>query len=55
MCPAIPKIGSTDDEAAQWEAEMIDIYKDCAIRHNVLIRWIEGESSAQGNSKSNPR
>lgn len=23
----------------QWEADMIDLYAGCAVRHNTLIRW----------------
>lgn len=42
-CKPIPQVSSLDGERSQWEAEMIDLYADCAIRHSGLIRWVEGK------------
>lgn len=41
QCKEIPAATGSEDEAAGWEADMIDQYSDCAIRHNKLIQWVE--------------
>lgn len=43
QCREIPAIGKTDDDTSQWVAGMVDQYTECAIRHNTLIKWVEGK------------
>ena len=41
LCKEMPLAPKTDDEAAVFEADLIDLYVDCAVRHNRLVRWLQ--------------